>query len=144
MLGEIRREHPRAAVIAGGLDRGTDLSGFPLRYSDGSVVANVLYSFEPASAVAGAPSAAALSRRAPLGRLRWAVDALSPRQVEELARRMAASGVHWVAWGWEPDPGPRRPRSELGDALLNALSQPMDRQTHLAAPDWTEAYRPAR
>ena len=146
MIGEIRREHPRALVIARGLDRGADLSGFPLRYSDGSTVANVVYSFQPASGAVDIPrGAATLSRSSPLGAFIWGVDVLSPRQVEEAGRRMAAVGDHWVAWGWEPDvtPDPRR-RTPLADAVLNALSQPRDRHAHLAPPAWTQAYRASR
>ncbi|MCL6620630.1 MAG: glycoside hydrolase family 5 protein [Syntrophobacterales bacterium] len=138
MLGELRREHPRAVVLAPGL--AGDLSGFPLRYSDGSQVANLIYGLE-LSASGGQEAVRRLlqtGRRQPAAVLGWRAVPLESRQVQALSPRLAQAGIHWLAAHWTEEPGALVSRQRgrllptpLGRAFQGALAAPLPAEFHL-------------
>jgi hypothetical protein len=131
MLGEVKRVHPRALAIVRGLG-GSDLSGFPLPYADGSRIPNLLY----AAKLAGEPIAPLaalrrLARRAPVAASPWRAGAYDGRVVEVLGRRLADVGAHWTAARWREPEAPLAAQAAgtlaptpLGRAFQVALAQP--------------------
>jgi Cellulase (glycosyl hydrolase family 5) len=141
MIGEVRRGHPRAFVVARGLRRGSDLSGFPLRYSDGSLVPNVLYGAElpegdPAEALR---ALAPLAKAQPVGMLALRAGTLDVDGVPLLGDVLARAGYHWFADAWR-EPGAElvtrshlRP-TPLGRAFARALARPAAPDANLERP----------
>src|SRR6266511_2175652 len=131
MIGEIRRAHPRALVFARGLARGSDLSGFPLRYSDGTFVPNVVYGAEVGDEdpTVAFRALAPLARTHPVGVLAVRTGPLDVPAVELLGEVLARAGYHWFADGWR-EPGAelvvrsRLRTTPLGNAFAGALARP--------------------
>jgi hypothetical protein len=133
MVGTIRREHPRALIICPGLARGTDLSGFPLRRSDGSEPANLVYAAEIGAEATGDPLGGLerLGRDHAVGAFGWRADAEELRAVETLGTRLARVGCHWIADSWRGGDTPlvleregRLTATPLGRAFRAAAAQP--------------------
>jgi hypothetical protein len=142
MLGEIRREHPRALVIARGLDRGRDLSGFPLRLSDDNLAANVIYSAHIGSSDDAQVLRALerIGRTHAVGVFTWTARPIEVTRVQALGRRLASAGYHWVADGWNDAAMPlirsrhgRFEPTQLGRAFELAASQPRPKTGRLDA-----------
>ena len=102
LLGELRREHPRAIAFARGLRRGRDLSGFPLAYTDGSHPPGLVY----AADLGGEERTATLAeierlvRRHVVAAFFSRDDPPEPAALEALGRRLAALGCHWIGGDW--------------------------------------------
>ena len=133
MTGELRRWRPDAVIVARGLDSGRDLSMFPLRHADGTLVPRVVYStnLETVDVEQAIPALALLARRAPVVVAPWKARPVEARAVETAGRRHAGVGLHWFADSWrDPDrslvaPGEGRLElTPLGRAFRSALAQP--------------------
>jgi hypothetical protein len=139
MLGEIRRSHPRALVIARGLDHGHDVSAFPLANDDGSRPANVVYFGGLDSRRPGAVlnDLERLGGSVPVG-VTWRAGLQDGLVVEGLGRRLARAGIGWIADGWsDPDmrlvdaPADRLVPTRLGLAFRSAIAQPPSPDAYL-------------
>ena len=94
LLAPLRALHPRAFVFAAGLNRGHDLSGFPLRSGDASIP-NLVYS---AALHPGAlAQLGAFARRQPLFVANWQADASAGLLNEATLGVLAAAGIGWAA-----------------------------------------------
>ena len=133
MLGEIRRNHPRAVTIARGLVRGRDVSGFPLAYDDGTNPANVVYAGEltvgdPEGVLNGLKR---IGGARPVGIVGWRAGSQQVSAVQRLGSQFASEGWHWLAADWTESEAPLvdyqptglRPTA-LGRAFQNALARP--------------------
>ena len=106
MIGVIRREHPRAVILARGpVD---DLSGFPLKYSDGSRVNNIVYATEISQSTIqkGLEEIKKLTHAGSPCLLDIRADAPSGRQVEALCTVLARDGIHWISAEWMESTAP--------------------------------------
>jgi hypothetical protein len=141
LLGEVRRQHPRALAIMRGIARGRDLTGFPLLYTDGSSPANVLYAAELSSRDGRDEPVglASLARDYPVGVMSWWAEAGDVAAVQAQGRRLARNGWHWLAAGFDdwimplvtPQAvGVPRPTA-LGRAFQFALGQPVAPAAHV-------------
>ena len=137
MLGEIRREHPRALVIAKGL--GLSVAGFPLKYSDGSQVQNLIYGVElgPHQPRQALLELAGLGKQEPVGVFDWEARPWDERMAETWGLIMARTNVHWTAAAWRSGPRAlvqeRRGRLEatpLGRAFWKAFLAPLAPEVH--------------
>lgn len=139
MVGEVRRVHPASLVIVHGLDGGRDLTGFPLRHSDGTHPANVVYAGtfapdDPGSGIRGLDSLAKLQPCAVLG------VAGRPDEgpaLEATGRRFARASLSWfadelrdVAAPLVRDDEQRIVPTPLGSGVARGIGQP-------AGPDET-------
>ncbi len=138
MLGELRREHPRAVALVPGL--GSELSGFPLPFSDGSPVPHLIYGLTlPAGAsAAGLGELRRLGRQESVAALGITAGPLEGRQVQALGPRLAQAGIHWLAAAWSEGPEAlvmrqrgRLAPTPLGRAFQGALAAPMPAEFHL-------------
>lgn len=148
MLGELRREHPRAVALVSGL--GSDLSGFPIPFSDGTPVPHLIYGLElPAGGAAAAlGELVRLSRRVPVAALGVTAGPLEGRQVQALGPRLAQAGIHWLAAAWTDGPGALVTRQRgrlvptpLGRAFQAALAAPMPAEFHLEPAARRQSFR---
>src|SRR5262245_10001032 len=139
LLGEVRRQHPRALVFARGIARGRDLTGFPLRYTDGTIPSNVVYAAELTARDAPDEPVglAGLARDHPVGVMSWWAGADDAEAVQAQGRRFARRGWHWLAAGWNDPAMPLvQPRAgtlratALGRAFRFALAQPQAPSAH--------------
>jgi hypothetical protein len=133
MIGELRRWRPDAVVIARGLDNGRDLSHFPLRHADGTLVPRAVYAagLETVGVDQALPPLALLARRSPVVVAPWLASPVEARAVETVGRRLAGAGLHWFADSWRDPDRPLAASRErrlvltpLGRAFANALTQP--------------------
>jgi hypothetical protein len=101
MLGEVRREHPRALIIARGPNY--DLSGFPLTYSDCSQVGNVIYATEiaPNNTQQVLVEITKINRAGCLCLLDVRTSSFDGRFVEALSRILARDGINWISTDWK-------------------------------------------
>ncbi|MFG1605017.1 hypothetical protein [Actinoplanes sp. NPDC049265] len=123
MLGELRAEHPAAIAIAGFL---TGTAGSrPLSYTDGRPAPGVITGFRPGARPEIPPELTTLARRVPVAVLGWAAGNEFPN--DAVGRRLASSGLHWVAEGWPAagtlTPGRAPVATEAGRAVRTALAQ---------------------
>ena len=139
MLGEIRRSHPQAVVIARGIDRRARVSGFPLANEDGTRPSNIVYfggldTGRPGTIFSDLER---LARTVPVGAT-WRAGPFDGLVVEGLGRRLARAGINWVADGWvqpglrlaEPS-GDRLAPTRLGRAFRMAMSLPPAPEVYL-------------
>jgi len=131
MIGAIRREHPRAVILARGPVG--DLSGFPLKYSDGSQVNNIVYATEisPSTIQKGLEEIKKLTHAGCPCLLDIRADAQSGRQVEAFCTVLARDGIHWISADWMESTAPlavrgrSRPEpTSLGRAFQAAIRIP--------------------
>lgn len=148
MLGELRREHPRAVALVPGL--GSELSGFPLPFSDGTPVPHLIYGLKlPAGeSAATLGELLRLSRRVPVAAVGVTAGPLESRPVQALGLRLAQAGLHWLADAWTDGPGAlvtrRRGRLDptpLGRAFQAALAAPMPVEFHLEPAARRQSFR---
>lgn len=102
MIGEIRLAGQTAPIIVRGLGRGTDLSGFPLRLSDGSSVRNVIYAAELGGGSGDAVFAqlrALKNSGQPVGVFTWWTSR-NAAEVSIMATRLGSIGAHWISGDW--------------------------------------------
>jgi hypothetical protein len=123
MLGELRAEHPAAVVIAGFV-AGT--VGAPLTFTDGRPAPGVITGYRPGPRPQVPPELIGLARRVPVAVLGWSAgDDRYPN--DAAGRRLAASGLHWVAEGWPATgtlvPGRAPVATPAGQAVRTALAQ---------------------
>jgi hypothetical protein len=142
MLGELRRVHPRAVAVAHGLDRGRDMSGFPLRYTSGALVRNLVFAGELAGDSETDLSAdlVALGREAPVAVLPWRTGG-QPLAIRATGRRFAGYGWHWAADPWRGgetalvgQPASRPAPTAAGRAVAGALSEPAAPEANMVRP----------
>lgn len=131
MLGEIKREHPRALIIARGPS--FDMSGFPLVYSDGSRAANIIYATEitPSNAQQVLVAITKLTRAGCASLLDVKPGPFDGRFVERLGDILARGGVHWLTLDWKDSSAPLikqrltyKQATPLGHAFQVALHEP--------------------
>jgi hypothetical protein len=129
LLGEARRAHPRAPILIGA----PDPRAFPLRHTDASAVPNALYAIAlRGEAATGTGAIERAAGRIPVVALPWTPAA--PGSARSAARRLAATGVHWLADGWPAAFAagePLRPTA-LGVALQAAFGEPPPRAALLS------------
>ena len=124
LVADLRQRHPRAFCFAGGLDRGADLSGFPVTGPAGRPIPGLAYS---ASIYPGAPSATdtwvqlrRLAVNNPLFVSEWGGATISmARDVawsaawgERVAVMIETIGIGWAAASWN-ELAKRMPRGQV-------------------------------
>ena len=140
MLGEVRRAHPGALVILPGLEHGTDLTGFPIRHTDGTEPANVVYAGAlPASGDAGdVRGLDSLRKLRPCCVQELGRAPHPPSAVDTGGRRLARASLHWFTGDVRDDEAPliqdrdaQPVPTELGRAVTRALAQPPGEEANL-------------
>jgi hypothetical protein len=128
LLGELRRVHPGAIVLAETAAGQAPVS--PLTYTDGSAVPGVVLAYRMRSGTDRQvpPELLVLARRVPVAVTGWSADD-GQTPGDALGRRLAAAGLHWVAEGW-----PEAART-AGDRPLAPTPAGRSLRTALAQPD---------
>jgi hypothetical protein len=141
MIGELRRWRPDAVVVARGLSNGRDVSHFPLRHVDGTLVSRAVYAagLETVGLDQALPPLALLARRSPVVVAPWRANPVETRAVETVGRQLAGAGLHWFADSWRDPDRPlaasregRLALTPLGRAVANALTQPSPTSSAMA------------
>ena len=108
MIGALRREHPGSLLHVGPARPGDQLDLFPIRFTTGDPVPNLVYTFAVAPELAWSASdeaaLASLGRSAPLFGSEWIVDA-TPLPASDYGEAMFARlGATFAASNWNQEP----------------------------------------
>jgi hypothetical protein len=131
LLAELRRIHPRAICLVGGLAMGTDLEGFPILGTANQPIPNLVYA-ATVSADRPDPPFRALAGRLPLVVTELDVPAVS---VPARTAVLAALGIGWIASARPdaplvaPSRGGRLEPTALGASIRRAIVAIPDRQS---------------
>jgi hypothetical protein len=142
LVGAVRRDHPGALLVARGLDGGRDVSGFPLRHTNGSLVPGVVHA---GSLEGGGPGTLAalqrLARRTQVCALDWSPGFGEALAANATAARLARAGCHWFASSWRFGSQPlvtaksgRLVPTSTGHAVRQGLAQPHAPEVHQDTP----------
>jgi hypothetical protein len=107
LLGVVRAENPRAVVFVSGLDWATDLSGLPVRHTDGAAIHNLVYAAQlypwrmPDNWEATLGS---LATRYPVFVTEWGGRSEHTSWGNRLASFLASRGIGWTAAAWSEVP----------------------------------------